>query len=616
MTHTDAFPLSAAFRRQLLTMAVVGGAGLFAATDAQAAPVTSGSRPNGAFTLTVLGTTDLHGNVYNWNYFNNATYSDSKQNQIGVAKAATLVKQMRAERGADRCLTLDAGDTIQGTPLAYYYAKIEPITSGAKHPMATAMNALGYDAAALGNHEYNYGLDTLRAFESQLDHPLLSANSVDWDTGKPIFTPYVLKRVKVPGDKPVTVGILGLVTPGVAIWDATNVEGKVRFPGIVEQAKVMVPRMKAAGADVVIVSCHSGATTSSSYGDALPYPENASSLLAEQVPDIDAILVGHAHLEIPERKVKNTVTGREVLLSEPLYWGMRVSVMDLDLVRVRGQWTVASSRATLLNANTVPEDPEIAALVRPAHQKVLTYVNSVIGTCTQAMSASTSRYQDTAAMDFINLVQAETVKAALVGTPQAGVPVLSIAAPFNKDAAIPAGQVTVRDVAGLYIFDNTLLGIQFTGAQVKDYLETSAAYFKQVTGTGPFPASAVTNAVTPTAPNGTPDYNYDIMGGLDARLTYDIDISKAPGSRISALQYDGVDVGAGDPFVIAINNYRQSGGGNFPHVKTAPVLYNRTVEIRQLMIDWVTANKVIDPPAFFTVDWRLTSGGTPITVTA
>ena len=394
--------------------------------------------------------------------------------------------------------------------------------------MAMAMNALGYDAAALGNHEYNYGLDTLRAFEDQCNHPLLSANSVDWDTGQPIFPPYVLKRVKVPGDKPITVGILGLVTPGVAIWDATNVEGKVRFPGIVEQAKVMVPRMKAAGADVVVVSCHSGATTSSSYGDALPYPENASTLLAEQVPDIDAILVGHAHLEVPQSKVTNKVTGREVLLSEPLYWGMRVSVMDLDLVKVRGQWRVKSSSATLLNANTVPEDAEIAALVRPAHEKVLTYVNSVIGSCTQAMSASTSRYQDTAAMDFINLVQAQTVKAALAGTPSEGLPVLSIAAPFNKDAAIPAGEVTVRDVAGLYIYDNTLLGITLTGAQVKDYLEQSATYFQQVSGTGPFPASAVTNAKTATAPNGTPDYNYDIMGGLDADLTYDIDISQGP----------------------------------------------------------------------------------------
>ena len=125
----------------------------------------------------------------------------------------------------------------------------------------------------------------------------------------------------------------------------------------------------------------------------------------------------------------------------------------------------------------------------------------------------------------------------------------------------------------------------------------------------------MTNAVTPTAPNGTPDYNYDIMGGLDARLTYDIDIAKDPGSRIANLQYDGVDVAADDPFVIAINNYRQSGGGGFPHVTTAPVVYNRTVEIRQLLIDWVTANEVIDPPSFFTVDWRLTSGGAPITIT-
>ncbi len=619
MTHTDTHPFSAATRRQLLTMAAVGGAGLFAATDAQAAsahdrPHGHSDRP-GRFRLTVLGTTDLHGNVYNWNYFSNAAYSDTSGNQIGIAKAATLIKAVRAERGADRCLTLDAGDTIQGTPLAYYFAKIDPITAGAKHPMATAMNAVGYDAAALGNHEYNYGLDTLRAFQRQCHFPLLSANSVDWDTGAPIFPPYVLKRVKVRGQKPVTVGILGLVTPGVAIWDATNVEGKVRFPGIVEQAKVMVPRMRAAGADVVIVSCHSGATTSSSYGDALPYPENASTLLAEQVPGIDAILVGHAHAEIAERRVKNTATGREVLLSEPLYWGMRVSVMDLDLVKVRGRWTVASSKATLLNANTVPEDARIAALVRPAHEKVLTYVNSVIGTCTQAMSAATSRYEDTAAMDFINLVQAQTVKAALVGTPQEGLPVLSIAAPFNKGAAIPAGEVTVRDVAGLYIFDNTLLGVTLTGAQVKDYLETSAAYFRTVSGTGPFPASAVTNAVTPTAPNGTPDYNYDIMGGLDARLTYEINIANDPGARIEKLSYAGAPIDLGATFVVAINNYRQGGGGNFPHVKAAPVVYNRTVEIRQLMIDWVTANKVIDPPSFSTVDWRLTSGGAPITIT-
>lgn len=611
----DASTLPSATRRQLLSMAVVGGAGL--ATGLAADPAHAAARDAHSFTLTVLGTTDLHGNVYNWDYFKNTEYDDKDHNDVGIAKAASLVKMVRAERGASTCLTIDAGDTIQGTPLAYYYAKIDPITSGPTHPMALAMNALGYDAAALGNHEFNYGLDILRTFEGQLHHPLLGANAVDWNTGRPVFTPWVLKRIQVPGSKPVTVGILGLVTPGVAIWDKANVEGKVKFVGLVEQAKVMVPRMKAAGADVVIVSAHSGMDTSSSYGDALPYPENAASLVAAEVPDIDAILVGHAHKEYPQRFVTNTVTGKQVLLSEPYYWGMRVSVMDLHLTKVRGQWQVTSSAATLLNANTAREDTAIAGLVRDQHQKVLDYVNSVIGTSTQAMSAGTSRYQDTAAMDFINLVQAQTVKAALAGTPQAALPVLSIAAPFYKFAAIPQGDVTVRDVAGLYIYDNTLLGIVLTGAQVKAYLETAATYFKKVPGPGTYAADDVTNAVTPLAPNGTPDYNYDIVGGLDARLTYDIDISADPGARIRDLAYGGDPVPDGKEFVVAINNYRQSGGGNYPGVKTAPVVYggNQQVEIRQLIIDWVSANHTIDPPSFFTVDWRLVAGTTPLTIT-
>ncbi len=616
----DDTPSRAASRRQLLTMAAVGGAGLFAAAPAASASALghdSGHGPDHGpgktFRLTVLGTTDLHGNVYNWDYFKNAEYDDAKHNDIGVAKAATLIKAVREERGAQTCVTLDAGDTIQGTPLAYYYAKIDPITGGPRHPMAVAMNAIGYDAAALGNHEFNYGMDILRAFQRQLHHPLLGANAVDWTTGRPVFPPYVLKTVKVRGEKPVTVGIVGLVTPGVAIWDKANVEGKVKFAGIVEQAKVMVPRLKAAGADVVVVACHSGANTSSSYGDALPYPENASTLLAQQVPGIDAILVGHAHLEVPQLVVTNEKTGRPVLLSEPYYWGMRVTVMDLNLTQVRGRWQVTSSAATLLNANTVPEDPHIAALVRSAHNKTLAYVNGVVGSCTEAMSAATSRYEDTAAMDFINLVQAGEVKSALAGTAYEGTPVLSIAAPFNKAAAIPAGDVTVRDVAGLYIYDNTLLGIAFTGAQVQAYLEKSAEYFQRVSSPSQPSPDAVTNAVTPSAPTGTPDYNYDIMGGLDAPLTYDIDISQPVGSRIKNLAYAGVPVAASDPFVVAINNYRQSGGGGFPGVTTAPVAYNRQTEIRQLLIDWVTAHQVVDPPTFASVDWRLVVGSAPVT---
>ncbi|GAA2815238.1 bifunctional metallophosphatase/5'-nucleotidase [Kribbella solani] len=617
-------------RTTMTRRTLIGGASALAAAGFTAVPADAGETAQGSgqgsghgpgktVRLTVMGTTDLHGNVFNWDYFKNAEYDDAAHNDIGLAKISTLVTAVRdriaADRRAPRPLMLDAGDTIQGTPLAYYYAKIEPITGGHTHPMAAAMNRIGYDAAALGNHEFNYGMDILRKFQRQLRFPLLGANAQDWTTGLPAFPPYVLKRVHVPGEKPITVGILGITNPGIAIWDKANVENKLKFGGIVEQAKVWVPRVRKAGADVVVVSVHSGMDLSSSYGDALPYPENAAALMAETVPGIDAVLVGHAHLEIPERLVTNKLTGEQVVLTEPLKWGMRLSLIDLDLRKDRGRWKVVGRHSQVLNANTVAADPEVVALLQKDHDKVVEYVNSKIGNCTEAMSAATAPWEDTAALDFVNFVQADAVAKILAGTPQAALPVLAIAAPFNRDAAIPAGDVSVRDVAGLYVFDNTLLAVTMTGAQIKEYLEFSALYFKQVTGTGPFPSAQVTNAPTATAPNGTPDYNYDILGGLAKPLTYKIDIAKPGGARITDLAYAGVAVTADQQFVVAVNNYRQSGGGNFPHVKTAPVVYNRQVEIRQLMIDYVTATGTVDPKTFHTVDWSLTSNGAPITVT-
>jgi 2',3'-cyclic-nucleotide 2'-phosphodiesterase / 3'-nucleotidase len=279
-----------------------------------------------------------------------------------------------------------------------------------------------------------------------------------------------------------------------------------------------------------------------------------------------------------------------------------------------GRWQVVSATSQVLDSAKVDEDAEVASLVLAQHRKVVDYVNSPIGTSTRAMSAQRAVVEDVAAIDFVNYVQADTVRAALADTPDAALPVLSIAAPFNRGAAIPEGQVTVRDVAGLYIYDNTLLAVKVTGAQVKDYLEYSASYFKQVSGPGPFASDDVTNAVTANAPKGTPDYNYDIVGGLTGRLTYDIDIAQAPGSRIKNLAYDGVPIVATQEFALAINNYRQSGGGNFPHVKTAPVVYNRQVEIRQLIIDWVTGHMVINPSVFTGTSWRLVSGGQPVQI--
>ena len=297
-----------------------------------------------------------------------------------------------------------------------------------------------------------------------------------------------------------------------------------------------------------------------------------------------------------------------MLLCEPSYWGRRLAVMDFVVEETRSRrgrgWRLVAATSQVLNSNTVAEDARVARAVREQHDTVVAYVNSPVGTSTAALSAARAVVEDVPIIDFVNYVQADAVKAGLTGA-DAALPVLSIAAPFNRAASFPAGQVTVRDVAGLYIYDNTLLGVRVTGADVKAYLEFSARYFKQVSGTGPFTMDQVTNAVTPTAPNGTPDYNFDSVAGLDAPLTYDIDIAAAPGSRIVGLAYGGVPVTDAQQFVLAVNNYRQSGGGGFPAVSTAPVVYNRQNEIRQLLIDWVTAHGTIDPAAFASVDWRL-----------
>ncbi|MFJ9684234.1 bifunctional metallophosphatase/5'-nucleotidase [Streptomyces bacillaris] len=556
------------------------------------------------YSFTVMGTTDLHGNVLNWDYFTDKEYDDAAHNDVGLAKISTLVEQVRREKGRRNTLLIDAGDTIQGTQLSYYYAKVDPITArrGPVHPMAKAMNAIGYDAAALGNHEFNYGIPVLRRFEEQCDFPLLGANALDAKSLRPAFAPYVIKRLRTPFGRDVRVAVLGLTNPGIAIWDKVNVGGRMVFPGLEEQAAKWVPRLRSMGADVVIVSAHSGSSGTSSYGDQLPYVENAAGLVAEQVPGIDAILVGHAHVEIAEHFVTNRVTGKRVVLSEPAKWGQRLTLFDFDLVWEKGRWTVEKAGSQVLNSNTVAEDRKVVSLLRSEHRKVVAYVNQVIGTSVVAMSTADAPWKDEPIIDLINQVQAETVAAALAGGEYAELPVLSQASCFSRTAGIPAGDVTIRDAAGLYPFENTLEARLLTGAQLKEYLEYSARYYVRTPAGGPVDTARLTNA------DGIPDYNYDAVSGV----TYDIDIARPVGSRIVGLSFGGKPVDAAAQFVFAVNNYRASGGGNFPHVPGAKQVWADSDEIRNTIIAWVQAKGSVDPAAFASVGWRLTREGVPV----
>ncbi|MFJ9774832.1 bifunctional metallophosphatase/5'-nucleotidase [Kitasatospora sp. NPDC101157] len=604
-------------RRDFVTRSAATAAGAALAGGAAAAPAAAAAEPDTAAAkgnkrkprrqaFTVMGTTDLHGRVLNWDYFTDAEYVDKAHNAVGLAKVSTLANQVREEKGWDRCLLIDSGDIIQGTQLTYYYARIEPIATDGDnvpdHPMAVAMNLMGYDAAALGNHEFNYGIPTVKAFEDQLEFPLLGANALHAKNEKPAFKPYVIKEVWLDEDTPIKVGILGLTNPGIAIWDKANVAGKMVFPGIVETAAKYVPRMKAAGADVIVVSAHSGIDEATTYGDQLPWPEDASGEMAATVPDIDAVLVGHTHKEVAQRLIVNKKTGKTVVLSEPLCWGQRLSCFDFEVEFADGHWKVASVSARVLNSNTVPENPEISDAILGQHKKVVAYVNQNIGTSKIELSIADARFKATPIIDLIGKVQADAVKAALAGGQYANLPVLAQAAPFNRTALIPAGQVKLRDAAGLYIYENTLEARILTGAQLKDYLEFSAKYYNQLAAGAPVNKDTLTNA------EDTPDYNYDSLYGL----SYDIDIARPKGSRIVNLSFQGKPIDPNAQFVLAVNNYRANGGGNFPHVATAKSVWANSDEIRNTMIAWVKAKGVIDPADFFTDSWRLVRAGQPV----
>jgi len=593
----------------LLVVAALGAATV--APSAAAATVDDGLE------LTLVSTTDTHGHVYNWDYFANAPYEG--EDTLGLTRVATEVDRLRAEKGDESVLVFDNGDAIQGTPLTYYYGLGDGaagVLSGeTTHPMAAAFNTLGYDAQVVGNHEYNYGLDMLGAYEGDLEAPLLGANVVEVATGKPYHEPFTVIEREIDGET-VKVGVLGLVTPGVRVWDKQYVDGVLEFRDMVETAKEWVPKVQAE-ADVVVVLAHTGqGTVADADYDPADLNEDVVNNIATQVPGIDVLVAGHSHQDVPQTLYTN-VAGEQVLVTQPYYWAQGLTEVTLNLVPdaagdLQVDWSDGEAPvAEAVYARDIPEESTaVLDALAEAHATTIDYVNTPVAESVEELSAETSRYEDTPIIDFINSVQAETVDAALEGTEWADVPVISQASPFSRTAVFPKGQVTIRDIAGLYIYENTLRGVEMTGAEVREYLEFSARYFNQVAPGAPFDPATGTNAITEDRPTGIPDYNYDALSGLD----YVIDISQPAGSRIRDLaQLDGTPVADDDVFVMAVNNYRQSGGGAYPAVAAAPLVYDERLEIRQLLIDWATARGVIDQADFFDANWSLTSVAAPAT---
>ena len=512
--------------------------------------------------ITILGTTDLHGNINPIDYYTN------KPDNRGLAKVATLIKRIRREQ--PNVVLIDSGDTIQGSPLESFHGRKN---NQPPDPMMLVMNSLRYDAMTVGNHEYNFGLKVLEKARAEANFPWLSANTYDIAKGQPHYKPYVMKEVAG-----VRIGIIGLTTPGVPNWDNPPNYAGLEFHEPVGEARkwVAVVREKEQ-ADVVVVAMHMGLGEDLSTGEANPGQvahENEAISIAKEVPGIDVIFMGHTHRDVPSLYING------VLLAQANHWGRHLARADLYLQRTESGWRVyAKAARTLPIDDHVEPDAEVTKLVEPYDHETQSWLAKVIGQSPEELTARDARFRDTAILDLIQKVQLEAGKADV-----------SMVANFNPQARIAKGPVSVRDIAGLYVYENTLAVLEVTGQQLKDALEHSAKYFKAYV-----PGKSASDLVD----DKIPAYNFDIAEGV----TYELNISKPIGQRIQNLRFRGQPLAPDKKLRLATNNYRVNGGGGYTMYKNAPVVYRSSEEIRELIIDWLEKNRTV--PVKPNNNWRL-----------
>lgn len=498
-------------------------------------------------TLTLLSTTDSHGHLLAENEFTGNSTNE------GLAKIATLVKQIRDASPAT--LLLDCGDTTEGTPFAFYFAVKD---TKSPNPEIATFNAMRYDAMAVGNHEFNFGEAEMWKAKGESHFPWLSANLKEtYSSGVKYIQPYVIKKVSG-----IRVGIVGFVTPGVPRWEIPEHYAGYTFEPIVDAAKRVIPEVRAK-ADLVVVIMHSGLDRNPRTGQIFPGEqeshENAVWELAEQVPGIDLIFYGHTHQEMP----KLIVNG--VLLAQAKNWGGSLARADVTMHRdAQGKWTVVSKTSQTIHATAdTLADPSIVKLLEPYKKKVDAYLNTPIATADKALDGVFGRYEDGPLVDAIQRAQMEFAHADV-----------SMATMFIPSTHVAAGTVTIRDAFGIYPYENTLYAVEMTGAQLKEALEHAANFY---------PAWPVREGTRMRLPG----YDVDSAEGV----SYEVDLSKPAGERIVDLKFQGEPLSPTKKLRVAINNYRDTGGGGYAVYKNLPVVYRSKQEIRDLLIEYLKKAK-------------------------
>jgi 2',3'-cyclic-nucleotide 2'-phosphodiesterase/3'-nucleotidase len=505
--------------------------------------------PAETVTVTVLATTDTHGHVYPWDYLAKETAPR------GLAAVATLVEAVRKE--TPNVLLLDVGDTIQGSTLeSVHQVAVRDGRSSAPDPMMLAMNAMGYDAMVVGNHEFNFGLRNLGAARTAARFPWLSANTRT-DGRVPAFAPYLVKAVGG-----VRIGVVGVTTSAIPQWEKPEQIEGLSWLDPVEGARLALAALETEKPDVVIAAVHGGLDRDPQTGDRRPGEkpgENPVWQIAEAFPQLAAIVYGHTHRREEGRRVGS------VLLVQPRPWAQELARIDLVLSReANGAWRLERAVSRLLPVTPdTPADPRVLEIARPYHEAAERYLEQPVAESPAELSGARARFEDSALVDAIHEVQLHHAKADV-----------SFSSLFRTQTRVPKGAVTVRELASLYLYDNELYAVEGDGRMVREALENAARFFR----TCPEP----TCATGPLVDRSVAGYNYDMAQGVE----YEIDLTQPAGQRVKGLRYRGAPLRDDQPLRVAVNNYRAAGSSGYTMFRNAPVVWRSGREIRDLMVDY------------------------------
>jgi len=509
--------------------------------------------------VVIVATTDVHGRVLGWDYVRDVAAPG------GLSRAATVVETLRAQY-PDQVVLVDAGDLIEGNLFAGYFAERD---SQRPHPVVDALNAMQYDVATPGNHEFDFGPTVLGRATGDATYHYVSANIFTGTSDTLVYPSHVV--VTRAGVK---IGITGFTTPGVMVWGRGQL-GRIRVRPIAEVAPLALRRLDLAGVDLKVVLVHSGLNEPSSYDTAGVGLENAALGLASiplPAPRPDVVIVGHSHKEMRDYVVHG------VHFVQPRNFALSLAVVHVSLVKETSGYRVVAIRPELMPLATVAEQPRFVRRFAAAHERVRAWSATPLGTAGPGFSARYGRAEDTPLLDFINEVQRRRAGADL-----------SAAADFDLGAGLPEGEVRERDVAGVYPYENTLRAIRISGNQLKAYLEQTARYFRTYQPGAPLINDSV------------PGFNYDVVSGV----TYSIDLTAAPGQRIRGLAFRGRAVAPADSFTLALNSYRQSGGGGYTMLQGARVVYDRGESIRDLLADEIRTRRLLTVQGAYSPSWSV-----------